>query len=137
MLEICVDSIESAIAAAKGGAERIEVCFGLIEGGLTPSHGLLQQVCREITSCKIMVLNRPRPGDFVYTENEFSQMKSDVLHAADLGVNGVVAGFLTPNGEIDTDKTSSFVELCSILGEFQDDLTATALLLFKFTIKKN
>lgn len=115
-LEVCVDSVESAIAAEEGGADRIELCNSLIEGGVTPSHGLVQYICRNLTSCKVYVLIRPRGGDFLYSDAEIAVMKSDIIYAASCGAHGVVLGCLTADGHIDTDRTTVFVELCSALG---------------------
>lgn len=116
-LEVCVDSLESAVAAEQGGADRIELCSSLGEGGITPSHGLLQQVCRTLNNCRVHVLIRPRGGDFLYSESEVAAIKEDILHATSLGAHGVVLGFLTPQGTVDVNLTGYFVELCSALGK--------------------
>ena len=117
ILEVCVDSVESAIAAEQGGADRIELCSSLLEGGVTPSHGLIQQVCRALSTCKVHVLIRPRGGDFLYSESEIGVIKQDILLAASIGAHGIVLGFLTPAGTIDVNLTGYFVDLCSALGE--------------------
>jgi len=114
-LEVCVDSLDSALEAERGGASRIELCAALIEGGCTPSPGLLNCVCRQLSTCKIHVLIRPRGGDFLYTQNEVAVMKQDVLAASAAGAHGCVMGFLTREGDIDTNLTSSFVRLCTSL----------------------
>ena len=116
-LEVCVDSIESALAAADAGSDRIELASCLDLGGLTPSHALIQQVCRKINTCKIHVLVRPRGGDFLYSKEEIDVVTADVVTIAGLGAHGVVLGFLNPNSTIDSHLTTKFVDLCAALGE--------------------
>ncbi|KAL4428335.1 hypothetical protein ABPG75_002424 [Micractinium tetrahymenae] len=116
IVEVCVDSLESALATEQGGADRVELCSSLGEGGLTPSHGLVSAVCRSLTQCRVHVLIRSRPGDFLYSPQELQVMRADVLHAASCGAHGVVLGMLTPAGEVDADALRPFVELCSALG---------------------
>lgn len=99
-LEICVDSIQSALSAEKGGADRIELCAALSEGGLTPSAGLIATV-RKLLNIDIHVLIRPRRGDFYYSDLEIETMKHDIAQARDIGANGVVVGVLKKDGNID------------------------------------
>jgi copper homeostasis protein len=110
ILEVCCGSLASAIAAQEGGAHRVELCANLYEGGTTPSHGTLE-LAREKLSIEINVLVRPRGSDFVYDENEMEIIRRDVVRCKELGIDGVVIGFLTPSGEIDTAKTKEIVEL--------------------------
>jgi len=110
LIEVCVDSVASAIAAEHGGADRIELCSGLIEGGVTPSYGLIETV-RAATSLPLHVMIRPRAGDFCYDQDEFDVMRRDIVTAKNLGANGLVFGILTPDGNIDCEHTRVLVEL--------------------------
>ena len=116
-LEVCVDSIESALAAAESGADRLELANCLDAGGVSPSYAFIATVCRRIPTCKIHVLIRPRCGDFVYSQDEIDLMRYDVIQCAGLGVHGIVSGFLHPNGTIDPDLTCKFVDLCKALSK--------------------
>jgi copper homeostasis protein len=118
-LEVCVDSLESAITAVESGSDRIELCSSLETGGITPSYALIQHVCRRINDkCKIHVLVRPRAGDFVYSEDEIEIITADVVAIKNLGgAHGIVAGFLQPDGTIDTNLTTKFADLCTALSK--------------------
>ena len=109
-LEVCANSVQSAINAQIAGAKRIELCENLFIGGTTPSYGCIKTT-RERVDIAINILIRPRIGDFLYSDIEFEQIKNDILVAKQLGVNGIVCGILLPNGEVDTERTDELVEL--------------------------
>lgn len=108
-LETCVDSVESAVAAEKGGATRLELCQNLIIGGTTPSPQLFLEVCRNV-KIRIHVLIRPRFGDFCYTDAEFSVMRNEVAMFRELGADGVVIGILHPDGSLNEEQLEVLVK---------------------------
>ncbi len=99
-IEICANSVQSCIEAQKGGADRVELCAGIPEGGTTPSAGMIR-CARESITIGLNVIIRPRGGDFLYSDNEVQQMLYDIRTAVDLGADGLVFGCLTPEGNVD------------------------------------
>src|SRR5258707_5300381 len=110
LLEVCVESLASAMAAELGGAHRVELCSDLAVEGVTPPAHLIEEV-RHRLSIPIHVLIRPRPGDFSYLPSEFEQMKNDIRRAKECGVNGVVFGILDSKSRVDLARTQALVEL--------------------------
>lgn len=109
-LEVCVDSVASAMNAEQGGANRVELCDNLFEGGTTPSAGCIA-VARANLSIGLQVIIRPRGGDFLYDQQAVAVMRHDIRVAKDLGANGVVIGVLTAQGEVDRAITQQLIEL--------------------------
>ena len=109
VLECCVDSVESALEADKGGADRIELAANLIIGGTSPSIALYNEIRRQ-SDIKIFVLLRPRFGDFHYTKNEFKILKEEVAMFRDAGADGVVVGCLNVDGTLDLEKMEELVK---------------------------
>lgn len=109
ILEVCVDSVESALAAQKGGAARIELCSNLIIGGTTPSPCLFQEI-REHSDICTHILIRPRFGDFCYTDYEFQIIRREVRSFRKLGADGVVIGILKPDGTLNMEQMKLLIE---------------------------
>lgn len=114
-MEVCVDSLESAIAAYDGGADRIELCASLNEGGLTPPIGLFKCIKKHIANStrefKIFCMIRPRVGDFLYNDMEINCMKEDITEFVALEADGLVFGALTPEGLVDEELMKEFMKL--------------------------
>jgi len=109
MLEICIDGVASARAAADGGADRVELCANLPEGGTTPSAGMIRAV-REAFPDRVMVIIRPRGYDFLYSEDEMEVMLEDITVARELDADGVVIGCLTAEGRVDIERCERLIE---------------------------
>jgi copper homeostasis protein len=109
LLEISVESVEAAMAAERGGAQRIELCSNASEGGTTPGPELLR-AAREHLRLPIFSMVRPRAGDFVYSDGEFEAMQRDIEAAKEYGMNGVVLGLLKDAGQIDIPRTRQLAE---------------------------
>jgi copper homeostasis protein len=114
IFELCAESIQACLAAREGGADRIELCTALSEGGLTPSHGLTRAAVLR-SGLPVHVLLRPRSGDFLYTDDEFALMCEDLLHARALGASGFVLGILRADGTVDMERTRELVDLAAPL----------------------
>lgn len=109
-IEIATTDFITTEAAVKGGADRIELCSAISEGGITPSFGFIKQ-CREKFSLPLFPIIRPRSGDFLYTDEEFEIFTKDVLLCKQLNCDGVVVGFLKKDGSIDKKRTELIVKL--------------------------
>ena len=107
--EICANSVASCIAAQEGGADRVELCAGIPEGGTTPSYGMIRNA-RENISIALNVIIRPRGGDFLYSESEIKEMIYDIQAAKELGADGLVFGCLNPDGTVDIKTMSRLME---------------------------
>ncbi|MFG3705188.1 copper homeostasis protein CutC [Micromonospora sp. NPDC047670] len=108
--EICIDSVEGAIAAEEAGADRVELCSALFEGGLTPSIGTIETALRSVDRIRVHVIVRPRAGDFIYSPAEVDAMVRDVQAAVAAGAHGVVVGALTAEGDVDVPTTRKLIE---------------------------
>ena len=115
LLEVCVESVEGVIAAQTGGADRAELCVNMLEGGTTPSAGLLA-LARRQARIPLHAMLRPRGGDFLYSELEFAVMRHDVKVVRDCGVQGIVCGILTEDGRVDRKRMEKLVRLARPLG---------------------
>lgn len=107
--EICANSVASCIAAQEGGADRVELCAGIPEGGTTPSFGMIWNA-RESIDIALNVIIRPRGGDFLYNESELAEMLFDISAAKELGVDGLVFGCLNPDGSVDMENMALLME---------------------------
>ncbi|MER8472121.1 copper homeostasis protein CutC [Mesorhizobium sp. M1328] len=109
LIEICVEGIDGLLAAQAAGADRVELCASLIEGGITPSFGTVRTAL-ELATIPFHVIVRPRGGDFLYSEAEYRSMLADVRALAEVGVAGVVVGCLNADGMIDEQRMSELVK---------------------------
>lgn len=115
LLEVCADSVQSAVSAQEGGADRIELCSGLVIGGLSPSPAMFREVKRN-TDIKVRVLLRPRFGDFCYDEYEFRTIRDEVEQFRNLGADGVVIGILKPDGTLNMEQMAELVKAANGIG---------------------
>ena len=118
LFEICANGVESCMAAQEGGADRVELCASIPEGGTTPSFGEIRQARRVLDAARLHVIIRPRGGDFVYSPLEAERMADDIAIARELGADGVVFGCLTPGGDVDC-------ELCARLMKAAQGMSTT------------
>lgn len=114
-IEVCATSVDSAIAAEKGGAKRIELCDNLIEGGTTPGAGSII-LARKKLEIDLFVLIRPRGGDFLYNDIEFDIIKKDIIMVKQFKADGVVIGILDKNGFVDMKRTEELIKLARPMG---------------------
>ena len=112
LVEAAVDSLDDALAAVEGGADRLELCANLSVGGTTPDHALIATVLRRV-AVPVFAMIRPRGGSFVYADSEIDRMRRDVEMSLDLGVAGVVLGVLDPANRIDVGRTQSLIAVAA------------------------
>ena len=112
MVEVCANGVESCIAAQEGGADRVELCAGIPEGGTTPSYGEIKVARRVLRATRLHVIIRPRGGDFLYSDLEVERMAEDIAVCRDLGVDGVVFGCLRADGTLDEEQNRYLMD-CS------------------------
>ena len=128
LIELCVEGIDGFLAAQEAGADRVELCASLMEGGLTPSLATIRAAVKA-ARIPVHVIIRPRGGDFLYSEAEFATMVEDIRALRSVGVAGVVIGGLTPDGRIDEARTRALVEAArpmSVTCHRAFDMTADA-----------
>lgn len=114
-LEVCIDNLESLPNAIAGGATRIELCSSLALGGLTPSYGLMKKAA-QLSTVPVYAMIRPRQGDFLYQDNDIESMLEDIYIAKQAGVQGIVFGLLTADGDIDIERSKIIMHSCAGLG---------------------
>ncbi len=113
-LEIACFNLESALVAQNGGADRIELCDDLASGGITPNYGTFE-TARKLITIDLFVMIRPRGGNFFYSDEEFEQMKKDILHFSKMNANGFVFGILNEDGSVNVNRNKELVELAHAL----------------------
>ncbi|MFM8917604.1 MAG: copper homeostasis protein CutC, partial [Bacteroidota bacterium] len=109
ILEVCAEGVEMSVAADQAGATRIELCAAIAQGGITPSAGIIEQVCKTV-SCPVHVMIRPRAGDFLYSSYDIDAMAEDIRIAKDLGAEAVVFGLLDTDGMIDINNCECLLD---------------------------
>lgn len=115
IIEICLENVQSVLAAQEGGADRVELCSDLFEGGLTPTLGTFRTARKLADKIKINVMIRPRGGDFCYSDSEYQVMKEDLHIFKEEGADGLVFGILKPEGEIDEERCACLLEMAGSL----------------------
>ncbi|MDR3693584.1 copper homeostasis protein CutC [Mucilaginibacter sp.] len=115
LLEVCANSVASALSAQEGGAYRVELCENLYEGGTTPSYGEIQ-IARKLLQIKLYVLIRPRGGDFLYSDIEYDIMTADVNYCIEAGCDGIVIGLLNADGTIDKGRCETLIRMAKTKG---------------------
>ena len=110
VIEIATSDFSTTKAAVAGGADRIELCANLVEGGTTPSYGMIQQ-CRDAFSVALFPIIRPRGGDFLYTEEEYAIMLHDIKICKQLNCDGIVTGMLQQDGDVDLKRMAKLIEV--------------------------
>ncbi len=110
LLEVSIEGVDGLLVAQDNGADRVELCASVLEGGITPSIGIVREALRR-ARIPVFVIVRPRGGDFLYSEVEFESMRQDVMALKDLGVPGVVTGCLTAGGDVDEQRTAELLRL--------------------------
>ncbi len=113
MVEVCANGVESCLAAQEGGADRVELCAGIPEGGTTPSYGEIMVARRVLTTTRLHVIIRPRGGDFLYSDLEVERIAADITVCRELGVDGVVFGCLRADGTIDVERNRYLMDCAS------------------------
>lgn len=108
IFEICVDSVAGVRAASAAGADRVELCADLLEGGTTPSRGMMQRA-RNVAGMRLNVMIRPRGGDFLFDDDELAVMEADIETAKAEGADGVVIGLLAVDGTVDAARTADLI----------------------------
>lgn len=115
IIEIATSDFLTTAAAVKGGADRIELCANLGEGGTTPSYGHIKK-CREAFAVPLYPIIRPRGGDFLFSPEEYTIMEEDVKRCKQLGCDGIVIGLLNSDGSIDIKRTAALIEVAYPMG---------------------
>lgn len=111
--EVCANGVESCVAAQAGGADRVELCAGIPEGGTTPSYGTMKVARELLKTTRLHVIIRPRGGDFIYTPSDLRCMAADIEVARQIGADGVVFGCLTPEGDVDMRANAELMAGCA------------------------
>jgi copper homeostasis protein len=115
LLEVSVEGVDGLIVSQENGADRVELCASVLEGGITPSIGIVRQALRR-ARIPMFVIVRPRGGDFLYSEDEYEGMRQDIIACQQLGVPGVVTGCLTPDAQVDEQRTAELLQLARPMG---------------------